>query len=236
MLRTPTNSSAKEGFNTMTRNQGVPKIDSELQIALALLQWTPRQFCDFAGALGHVIPLNTLEDALSVSVERFAQSETDVFARIHGTLLFLGIGFAQDVFGVTCNRLVRLEFPESCPSAAGAIGALLQNLQSPQITIAVQKPTGRRKSPRSLTVMIETAFGTTYIYDGAPVLDTDPEAILSLLYATNLSWLSVVTGLVEATGALLPEVGIARLLPHITQPARSIPRSRVLQLLTGELP
>ena len=106
----------------MTKIQGVPRIESELVVGMALLQWTPRQLSEYAGAIGYPVSVEAIEDGMAMSMNRFTLSANPAaLANLIETLATLGIGFAHEVFGVTRQFNVRLAFGERCPSVVDAL-------------------------------------------------------------------------------------------------------------------
>lgn len=100
----------------MTRNQGIPRIDSELMVGLALLNWTPQQLSNYSVAVGWPISLQAIQDALGMPVSRFELSATgDAYINLCETLATLGLGFSHGVFGVKREFNVRLLFAEGRP-------------------------------------------------------------------------------------------------------------------------
>ena len=149
----------------MTKNQGVPRIESELVVSMALLRWTPRQLSEYATAIGFPVSVEAIEDGMAMSMNRFTMSANPVaLANLMEALTTLGIGFAHEVFGVTRNFNVRLAFGERCLSVVDALRVLLQNLEDPEITLAVQRPSDV-SGPRSLVVLVETPYGARLFFD-----------------------------------------------------------------------
>lgn len=219
----------------MTKNQGVSMIESELLIGMALLQWTPRQLSDYASALGHPVPVSAIEDGMGMPWSRFCLAgDTLASTNIQEALASLGLGFAHEVFGVTRRFDVRLEPGEACASGLEFIGALLQNLTNYQVTVAVQEPQDSRLGRRSIALVIIPSYGAKLLYDEPAIKETDPEDILSLLYASSLTRLSVLTECIENVHYQRPEDAIERVLDAPALPATGISRARTQQLLAGE--
>ena len=219
----------------MKRNQGVPQIDSEIQIALALLQWTPKQFADFSEVLGWPVAVGVIEDALAISLDRFnVSAQPGVQESIRAAFSCLGLAFANNVFGVILhNYAVRMPVATPCPSMAGVVGHLFKCIPKAQVTIAIQRPGGLRKMPRSLSLVMETPFGNHLLFDTPPPAESDPEEILTLAYATDLTRVSVATTCIERTAVMEPDDAVAVILSSDLKPAANVPRSRMLELLGG---
>lgn len=218
----------------MTKNQGVPMIESELLIGMALLQWTPRQLSDYAVALGHPVTVSAIEDGMGMPWSRFCLAgDTWASTNVQEALASLGLGFAHEVFGVTRRFDVRLESGEACVSGLEFIGALLKNLTNYQVTVAVQEPGDARLGRRSIALVITTSFGTKLLYDESAIKETDAEDILALLYATTLTRLFVVTECIANGHYQRPEEAIERVLAAPALPATGISRARTQQLLSG---
>lgn len=219
----------------MTKTPGVPRIESELLIGMALLQWSARQLSDYASAIGRPVAIEVIENGMGMSMSRFSlNSNSTALANLQETLATVGIGFAHEVFGVVRTFNVRLVFGEDCRSATEAIGVLLQNLATPKITLTVQSAKGKKHTARSLALVIETSNGTRLLYDAGPVASDDLEAIVTLLYATWLARLDVATTCVANRQSMTAEAAIEGILASPVQPAASLSKARTLQLLSGE--
>lgn len=219
----------------MKKNQGVPQIDSEIQIALALLQWTPRQFAEFTEALGIPVAVGIIEEAMTVPIGRFGLSaQSGALEGIKQSFACLGLGFSSTVFGVIRQMsTVRVPVTEPCPSMAAVVGHLFKSIPKAQVTIAVQRPGGRRQMPRSISVVMETPFGNHLLFDTPVPAPTDAEEILTLAYATDLTRVCVATACLERTAVMEPDAAAATILSSELKPAASVPRSRMLELLGG---
>lgn len=219
----------------MKRNQGVPQIDSEIQIALALLQWTPRQFADFTEALGQPVPVGVIEEAMTIPVDRFSLSAPpNTLDSMRQAFACVGLGFANNVFGVVLqNWTVRVPVAAPCPSMAGVVGHLFKCIPKAQVTIAIQRPGGLRQMPRSISLIMETPFGNRLLFDTPPPAKSDPEELLALAYATDLTRVSVATACLDRTAVMAPDDAAAAILTSELRPAANVPRSRMLELLGG---
>ena len=218
----------------MTKNQGVPRIESELVVSMALLRWTPRQLSEYATAIGYPVSVEAIEDGMAMSMNRFTLSANPVaLANLMEALTTLGIGFAHEVFGVTRNFNVQLAFGERCLSVVDALRVLLQNLEEPEITIAVQRPTAVSGS-RSLVVLIETPYCTRLLFDAGPVGPNDLQGIVALLYSTWLTRLMVAIDCISSCPGNEVEAAISTVLEAPTLPAINLSKARALQLLSGE--
>lgn len=218
----------------MTKIQGVPRIESELVVGMALLQWTPRQLSEYAGAIGYPVSVEAIEDGMAMSMNRFTLSANPAaLANLIETLATLGIGFAHEVFGVTRQFNVRLAFGERCPSVVDALRVLLQNLEEPRIYLAVQKPTEASGS-RSLVVLIEAPYGARLLFDAGPVDTHDLQGIVALLYSSWLTRLMVATDCIAACLGNGDEEAISTVLDTPSLPAITLSKARALQLLSGD--
>lgn len=219
----------------MKRNQGVPQIDSEIQIALALLQWTPRQLADFTEAVGTPVPVGVIEEALTISIDRFTLSaQPGVLDALKQAFACLGLGFSSNVFGVVLQTwTVRVPVIEPCPSMAAVVGHLFKSIPKAQVSIAVQRPGGQRQMPRSISLVMETPFGNRLLFDTPAPAESDPEEILTLAYATDLTRVSVATACMERTAVMDPDTAAATILASELKAAANVPRSRMLELLEG---
>lgn len=218
----------------MTKFQGVPRIESELVVGMALLRWTPRQLSEYATAIGYPVTVEAIEDGMAMPMNRFSMGANhEVPANLRAALTTLGIGFAHGVFGVTRNFNVQLEFGGGCTSVVDALRLLLQNLENPEITLAVQRPTDVTGS-RSLVVLIETHYGTRLLFDAGPVGANDLQGIVALLYSTWLTRLLVAIDCMACCPGSDVEAAISTVLEAPSLPAINLSKARALQLLSGE--
>lgn len=219
----------------MKKNQGVPQIDSEIQIALALLQWTPRQFAEFTEVLGTPVAAGVIDEALTVPIGRFGVSaQPGTLDAIKQAFACLGLGFSATVFGVIRQTsAVRVPVTEPCPSMAAVVGHLFKSIPKAQVSIAVQRPGGKRQMPRTISVVMETPFGNHLLFDTPAPAATDAEEILTLAYATDLTRVCVATACLDRTAAMEPDAAAAAILSSELKPAANVPRSRMLELLGG---
>lgn len=216
----------------MKRNQGVPQIDSEIQVALALLQWTPRQFSEYADSIGYRVPLGAMEEALSMPLSRFsASAKPGVVENIAQAFASLGLGFSSRVFGVVIHgKTVRVPTVDSCLPISVVIGHLLKCVPKAVVTIAIQCV---GQAPRSPAILMELPFGTHLLFDALETTDADHEEILAVAYATDLMRVRVATSCIEQTAAMLPAKAASTILAAELKPAANVPRSRMIDLLRG---
>ena len=201
---------------------------------MALLRWTPRQLSDYATAIGFPVSVEVIEDGMGMSMNRFTMSANPVvLANLLEALTTLGIGFAHEVFGVTRNFNVQLAFGEYCLSVVDALRVLLQNLEEPEITLAVQRPTDMSGS-RSLVVLIETPYGARLLFDAGPVGTNDLQGIVALLYSTWLTRLMVAIDCIASRPGNEAEAAISTVLEAPSLPAINLSKARALQLLSGD--
>ena len=218
----------------MTKIQGVFRIESELMVGMALLRWTPHQLSSYAAAIGYPIPVQIIEDGLAMSMYRFAQAtNAAVLANLTETLATLGIGFASEVFGVVRTPHVRLGFGQDCQSVTDAIGVLLQNLETPKITLAAQTAEAPTE-PRSLVLLIETPYAARLLFDAGPVANIDLQAIVAMLYSAWLTRLMVVPECIANCSKAAPEMAVAAVQGAPAMPAMNLSKVRALQLLSGD--
>ncbi len=219
----------------MKRNQGVPQIDSEIQIALALLQWTPRQLAEFTEVLGAPVAAGVIEEAMTVPIDRFGLSaQPGVLAAIKQAFACLGLRFSTTVFGVVRQTAtVRVPLIDSCSSMAAVVGHLFKSIPKAQVSIAVQRPGGRRQMPRFISLVMETPFGSRLLFDTPAPAASDAEEILALAYATDLTRVCVATACIDRTAVMEPDAAAAAVLSSELRPAANVPRSRMLELLGG---
>lgn len=218
----------------MTKNQGVLRIESELMVGMALLRWTPHQLSSYAAAIGYPVPVQIIEDGLAMSVNRFAQvTNAVVLANLTETLATLGIGFSPEVFGVVRNLHVRLGFGQDCQSVTDALGVLLQNFETPKITLAVQSAEAPSE-PRSLVLLVETPYAARLLFVAGPVARNDLQAIVALLYSAWLTRLMVVPECITNCSQAAPELAVAAVLKAPSLPAMNLSKVRALQLLAGD--
>lgn len=224
---------SKKNFK-MTKNQGIPRIESELMVGMALLRWSPLQLSLYATAIGYPISPVTIEDAIAVPMNRFSMTASgESVTNLLETMATLGIGFAHEVFGVTRSFDVRLVFGQDCVSVEEALRILLANLDAPKITLAVQRRPNIQHA-RSLVVLIETPYGARLLYDAGPVAENDLQAIVALLYSTWLARLMVVTECIANPRGKSAEEAVASVLDAPSLPASNLSKARTLQLLTGD--
>lgn len=218
----------------MTKIQGIPRIESELVVGMALLQWTPRQLSEYASAIGYPVSVEVIEDAMAMSMNRFALTANPAtLANLVEVLATLGIGFAHEVFGVIRNFNVRLAFGERCLSVIDGLRVLLQHLDEPRITLAVQKAADASEA-RSLVVLIETPYSARLIFDAGPVGANDLQGIVALLYSTWLTRLMVTVDCITNCPGNDVEAAISTVLEAPSLPAINLSKARALQLLSGE--
>ena len=217
----------------MTSNQGVPRICSELMIGLALLRWTPRQFSDYSAAIGYPIPVSSIETGLGVSMNRFSlTAKPEILSNLQETMATLGLGFSAEVFGVTRQFDVRMALGERCVSVADALSALLQNLETPKITLAVQQCVPASEC-RFLAILIDAPFGARLLVDALPAESPETTAIVSAMYSNWLARLSVVTEYMPDGRGESPVVATSRMMEAPALSAHSLSKARALQLLEG---
>lgn len=217
----------------MTKTQGVPQIDSEVIVGLALLRWSPRQFSDYARAIGYSLSPESVEDAMSVPLSRFELlAPPSVVGCLRETFKSLGLGFQHDVFGVTRRRFVRASLSEDCLSSGSAISVLLDNLETPQITLGVQAGSGCDGS-RTLLLLVETPYSTSILFDVIPLSPDDLEQLVTLLYSAWLARLSVIADCVDDLRNMDVEEAAKILLDNPSLPASTLSRARTMQLLLG---
>ena len=203
-------------------------------VGMALLRWTPHQLSSYAAAIGYPIPVQIIEDGLAMSMYRFAQAtNAAVLANLTETLATLGIGFASEVFGVVRTPHVRLGFGQVCQSVTDAIGVLLQNLETPKITLAVQTAEAPTE-PRSLVLLIETPYAARLLFDAGPVANIDLQAIVAMLYSAWLTRLMVVPECIANCSKAAPEMAVAAVQGAPAMPAMNLSKVRALQLLSGD--
>lgn len=217
----------------MTKNQGVPRIESELMVGMALLQWSPRQLSEYATAIGYPVSVEAIEDGMAMSMNRFSlTANPTALANLLEALATLGIGFAHEVFGVTRNFTVRLAFGERCLSVVDGLRVLLQNLAEPKITLAVQQP-AELSGNRSLVVLIETPYAARLLFNAGPIEENDLQGIVALLYSTWLTRLLVVTNCIASCAGNDLEATIAAIQDTPSRPAMFLSKARAMQLLSG---
>lgn len=217
----------------MTKNQGVPRIESELVVGMALLQWSPRQLSEYATAIGYPVSVEAIEDGMAMSMNRFSlTANPTALANLLEALATLGIGFAHEVFGVTRNFTVSLAFGERCLSVVDGLRVLLQNLAEPKITLAVQQP-AELSGNRSLVVLIETPYAARLLFNAGPIEENDLQGIVALLYSTWLTRLLVVTNCIASCAGNDLEATIAAIQDTPSRPAMFLSKARAMQLLSG---
>lgn len=219
----------------MKRNQGVPQIESEIQIALALLQWTPKMFAEYSEVIGHPVPVGVVEESLSIPMDRFGvAAQAGVMDNICRTFASLGLGFATHVFGVVLRDFsMRVPLTESCTSMAAVVGQLFKTIPKAQVTIAIQRSEAVTSMPCALSLVMETPFGNRLLFDTPPPAENDAEEILTLAYAIDLTRVSVATRCIDQTAGLSPDDAVATILCADLKAAASVPRSRMLEMLEG---
>lgn len=110
---------------------------------------------------------------------------------------------------------------------------LLQNLETPKITLAVQSAEAPSE-PRSLVLLVETPYAARLLFVAGPVARNDLQAIVALLYSAWLTRLMVVPECITNCSQVAPELAVAAVLNAPSLPAMNLSKVRALQLLAGD--
>lgn len=206
----------------------VPKINSEIVVALAYLGWSTRQLVDYAAELGLPIGETFIEGALAEPWPAFCSKADPVrVENLNAALASLGLGLQDNVFGIIIAQYTRL--PAAQCSEVTAVMALLANLPEAHLRLVIQAPTPASDRPTA-ALLVNT--GDRYLLCDSPALE--PGELINQLYASCLARLSVADYNVKSTVQLSVEDAVSLLVNRVDYRwAQSISRERVAQLLTG---